>query len=108
LAICHAFKSRSPKEISALFYFAMAHPDLDVDVPQDMVRRSADLAKMRASDWQKCSTTLYSSMGQNARDILADSTHIISAPQQTLPPGGTHTLHNHTPHVRTCRRPGKR
>ena len=27
---------------------------------------------------------------------------------RTTPPGGTHTLHNHTPHVRTCRMPGKR
>ena len=72
LATCHAFKSRSPKEISELFYFAMAHPDLDVDVPQDLARRSADLARMRVSDWQKCRATLYSYMGQNVLAILAD------------------------------------
>ena len=41
----HSFKSRSPKEISTLFDFIMARPDLAVDAPQGLAKRSADLTK---------------------------------------------------------------
>ena len=68
----HAFKSRSPKEISELFDFIMARPDLAVDAPQGLAQRSADLTKMFDSDWQTRLATLSSYMGENTCVMLID------------------------------------
>ena len=78
----------------------MAHPDLEVDVPQDVARCSADLAKMRQigrnSDWQKCIATLYSYMGPNAHDILVDfDAQYIRTPGDDASWGHTHTTQPH-------------
>jgi hypothetical protein len=95
LRICYAFKSRSPKEIYKLFYFAMDHPELDVDVPQDLARCAADLAKMRrtkGSDWQKCRDKLYDYIGGNVLVILADFDELYKrSPEDDLSWGHTHT-----------------
>ena len=103
-----AYKSRSPKEISAFVDFIMARPDLAVDAPQGLAQRSGvstNLTKMFDSDWQTFLATLSSYMGENARDILADfdATYIRSPGD-----GGPHTPHTHTPHAHTRRMPGKR
>jgi len=103
LRTCYAFKSRSPKEISELFYFAMDHPDLDVAVPQDLARCAADLAEMRrtkGSEWQKCCAKLYGYIGENARDILADfDEHYKRSPEDDASWGHTHTTQPHATHT---------
>jgi len=103
-----AYKSRSPKEISAFVDFIMARPDLAVDAPQGLAQRSGvstNLTKMFDSDWQTFLATISSYMGENARDMLADfdATYI-----RTPGDGGPHTPHTHTPHAHTRRMPGKR
>ena len=91
----HAFKSRSPKEISALFDFILARPDLAVDSPQGLTKRSADLTKMFDSDWKTRLATLSSYMGENALEMLIDfdATYIRT---RRL---GTHTHHTTTRHT---------
>ena len=48
----HSFKSRSPKEISALFDFIMTRPDLAVDAPQGLakLRRPHQDVRLRLED----------------------------------------------------------
>ena len=103
LRICYAFKSRSPKEIYKLFYFAMDHPELDVDVPQDLARCAADLAKMRrtkGSDWQKCRDKLYDYIGGNVLVILADfDEQYKRSPEDELSWGHTYITQPHASHT---------
>jgi len=66
-------KSRSPKEISALVDFIMAHPDAAVDAPRGQAQRSGvstNLIKTFHSDWQTFLTTISSYMGKNEIDKL--------------------------------------
>jgi hypothetical protein len=103
LRTCYAFKSRSPKEISELLFFAMDHPDLDVAVPQDLARCAADLAEMRrtkGSEWQKCRAKLYGYIGENARDILADfDEQYKRSPEDELSWGHTYITQPHASHT---------
>jgi len=92
----HAFKSRSPKEISALFDFIMARPDLAVDAPQGLAKRSADLTKMFDSDWKTSLATLSSYMGENALDMLIDfDATYIRTPGDDASWGHTRTTQPH-------------
>ena len=58
-----AYKSRSPKEISALVDFIMAHPDSVVDAPRGLAQHSGvstNLTKMFVSDRQTFRVTISS------------------------------------------------
>ena len=94
-----AYKSRSPKEISAFVDFIMARPDLAVDAPQGLAQRSGvstNLTKMFDSDWQTFLATLSSYMGENTCVMLIDfDATYIRTPGDDASWGHTHTTQPH-------------